>query len=224
MNSPIDFVQINLKKSFIATVELNKTVKNLDNYIILASETYNFKGKVRSSPPKSNIISSDNGRAAIISSPDLKLIKLEKLMSRDCAVGLLQTGKEKVLIASIYLDITLSTVQTWLTDLVDFATNKGYPLLLGMDSNAHSVLYGHETNQRGEELEEFIINNYFYVENTGLTPTFEARRTNGQVASIIDVTLSRGLRNSVSNWRVDTSFNGSDHNTILFQYLSLIHI
>ena len=63
----VQFVQINLKKSFVAAVELNKTVKTFESYIIAATETYNFRGKIRSAPPRSKTIShSENPRAALI--------------------------------------------------------------------------------------------------------------------------------------------------------------
>ena len=225
----IKFVQINLKKAFAAAVELNRRVNKMESYIILASETYNFKGKIRSLPRGSRTISCENSRAALIFSQDIQLIKIEKLTNKDCAVGLLQIGREKVLIASMYLDIKEKVVQKWLEDVITFANAKKYALLIGMDSNAHSVLYGNQTNKRGEDIEEFIISNALSVENLGLKPTFEAMRAGGMVRSIIDVTLSRGLRNLVQNWHVDSDFNGSDHNTILFEYgqskdLSLIHI
>ena len=62
----IDFLQINLRKAFIAAVELNKQVSELKEYVVLASKTYNFKGRVRSLPRMSQSISHPNPRAAII--------------------------------------------------------------------------------------------------------------------------------------------------------------
>ena len=85
-----------------------------------------------------------------------------------------------------------------------------------MDSNAHSELYGVETNSRGEDLESFIINNALFVENVGTEPTFAAMRGERKIESIIDVTISRGLSNMIQDWRVSQEFNGSDHNTIEF--------
>ena len=81
-----------------------------------------------------------------------------------------------------------------------------------MDTNAHSELYGNETNRRGEIFEEFILAHNFKVENRGREPTFESH--NG--ATIIDVTMTLATSLSVSDWQVDRSYNGSDHNTITF--------
>ena len=78
----IDFLQINLRKAFIAAVELNKQVSELKEYVVLASETYNFKGRVRLLPRMSH----PNPRAAIICSRDLNIIKIEKLTTRDLSL------------------------------------------------------------------------------------------------------------------------------------------
>ena len=102
------------------------------------------------------------------------------------------------------MDIKKEMVQSWLVKVLDYAGKKKYPILIGMDSNAHSTLYGKESNARGEELEELFIKYGILTENIGLTPTFSARREEGTINSIIDITLTRGLRGRIKNWRVDT--------------------
>ena len=94
---------------------------------------------------------------------------------------------------------------------------KGYPLIMGVDSNAHSSLYGPGNNARGNEFEDFILQRGLQVENRGLTPTFETIRGNRAIKTHIDVTLTRGLTNGTTNWRVCQEYNASDHNTILFE-------
>ena len=97
--------------------------------------------------------------------------------------------------------------------LLTFVNSHNFALIVGIDSNSHSLLYGNETNRRGEIFEEFILNNQLTVENVGRTPTFQSAM--GQ--SIIDVTLTKNLGGTVKEWWVDQSFNGSDHNTISFK-------
>ena len=63
------------------------------------------------------------------------------------------------MVASIYCDITLEMVQPFLNELMGFVNSNRYPVLIGMDSNAHSSLYGKDTNKRGELLEDFILEN-----------------------------------------------------------------
>ena len=48
-----------------------------------------------------------------------------------------------------------------------------------------------------------------------MAPTFEIKRGNRYIQTHIDVTLTRGVR--AMNWRVSRGYNGSDHNTILFE-------
>ena len=93
-----------------------------------------------------------------------------------------------------------------------FANNRGYALIIGMDSNCHSELFGLETNKRGEQLEDFIAQHNLKVENQRKIPSFQA--TIG--SSIIDMTLTARISVSVKNWRVCTNPNFSDHNTIKY--------
>ena len=49
---------------------------------------------------------------------------------------------------SIYLDRKLRVIQPWLNAAMDFASHRGYAIIIGMDSKCHSELYGLETNTR----------------------------------------------------------------------------
>ena len=95
-------------------------------------------------------------------------------------------------------------------DAIAFAKEKKFSVILGMDSNSHSELYGYSTNKRGEDLEDFIFSNNLRVENTGKIPTFESHIGK----TIIDVTLTYDLPLLMLGWKVDREYNGSDHNTI----------
>ena len=56
--------------------------------------------------------------------------------------------------AAVFLDINLTVRLQKFVQLLEFCDSKGIPLIVGADSNAHSVLWGcEETNKRGEELE-----------------------------------------------------------------------
>ena len=89
---------------------------------------------------------------------------------------------------------------------------------MGVDSNAHSQLYGPDTNKRGEAFEEFILMQGLLVENRGTMPTFETIRGDTHLKSHIDVTLSKGNVRIV-DWAVCREYNGSDHNTISWSTL-----
>ena len=54
------------------------------------------------------------------------------------------------------------------------------------------------------------------LHNQGKVPTFDCNRGK----SIIDITLSNRLPLKIENWRVNRKFNGSDHNTIMYQLVT----
>ena len=91
-------------------------------------------------------------------------------------------------------------------------------MILRIDSNCHSQLFGPTKNKRGEALELFIAKYNLQVENTCHTPTYESRGAK----TCIDVTLTARLPVSVKDWAVCREENGSDHNTINFK-LSVEH-
>jgi len=73
-----------------------------------------------------------------------------------------------------------------LEKLIDFCSTNRIPLLLGVDSNAHSILWGSEsTNGRGEDLEDLILAKDLSVVNVGSVPTFQTV----VAKSVIDITL-----------------------------------
>ena len=76
---------------------------------------------------------------------------------------------------------------------MDYADSKNVEIIMGIDTNSHSTIYGDDTNSRWKDMEEFIIDNGLSVENIGKIPTFETIRGNLKMATCIDVTLSRGL-------------------------------
>ena len=116
----------------------------------------------------------------------------------------------------MYLDINKAVVQEWLDKIIKYATDKEVELMIGADTNCHSNLFGEDTNKRGRDFEEFVIENALEIENIGTIPTFETIRAGKKMATCIDVTMTRDMDDKICNWRVDQAYNGSDHNTITF--------
>ena len=87
------------------------------------------------------------------------------------------------------------------------------------DSNAHSALYGPCNNARGDQLEDLVLQHGLTIDNEGNTPTFKTRRGDRLIRTFIDVTLTRDIL-GLSKWRVDRTFNASDHNNIFFEVAS----
>ena len=102
-------------------------------------------------------------------------------------------------------------------DVMRMVDQKGYAVIIAADSNAHSPLWGPDSNARGDALEDFVLAYGLRVENQGMSPTFETRRGDKNIQTHIDITLTRDLGRDLENWRVDRQYNASDHNNICFE-------
>ena len=139
---------------------------------------------------------------------------VESLSNPDMAVIHTIIDGQETLAVSSYLDINNDLVITpELEELVAFAARKGWGLIIGMDSNCHSVIYGLETNNRGEKLEDFLADTGLLVENFGREPTYESRG----ISTRIDITLTKNLKFDILSWKVYRRYNASDDNTIMFK-------
>ena len=217
----LTFTQINLHKAAQAMMLVGRGMEGSKQSITLMTEPYTFDNKVAGLPRGTRAVYARQGgvspRACIVSSMDVKLTAMDNWCRRDCAVALARIGGAQTIIVSLYLDITLEVQPDWLDNLMHMINGKNYPIIMGMDSNAHSTMFGPTNNARGAALEDFILQYGLNVENFGNVPTFEIIRGANHVKTYIDVTLTRDLPVSVQDWHVCQDYNASDHNTILFQ-------
>ena len=105
----LDFsvIQLNMNKAFVASVELNNTLTRDNHYLGLLTEPYVGHGKPCNLPSNMDAIyKDDNPRALILSNRLLHCKSIPGLCDRDHAVGLINIRNQKILIASIYMDIT----------------------------------------------------------------------------------------------------------------------
>ncbi len=126
----------------------------------------------------------------------------------------------RMYLASMYLDITAPVEDMfprgW-KELVTCCTSYRVPLIACMDTNAHSVLWGTESNARGEAHENYLFTHSLELENVGYCPTIVARGTQ----MCINVTISLNLTPlMIDGWEVSKVATMSDHRRIDF-YLSL---
>lgn len=95
-----------------------------------------------------------------------------------------------------------------------FENNNNKTIIMG-DFNAHHIVWGcHDTNKRGQNVENFISQNNLTFLNTG-TPTFYKLNTH---PSAIDLTISTNNISPKINWYVHNSNLGSDHHPIIVTY------
>lgn len=211
--------QCNLQKSKLAQLHVNGKVRSFNKkeypFIFLIQEPFVGKDRALMQPNSCKRFAVGNcPRATIYTSQCLNTWAVEELSNRDTMAICVEVRNQTVLVISSYLDYNdTDVIPEMLEKAVEFACTKGWALIIGCDSNCHSVLYGKETNKRGEKLEEFIATHNLSIENIGQTPTYESRGNK----TIIDITLSRDLTTSISNWRVDRKYNASDHNSIMYE-------
>ena len=209
-----------MHRAWLAHLELLNCVNESPRMICMVQEPYTHGGKFVTKPKGMEVFPSSYEdyvpRTAIYVPLTLRATELPHLCRRDCTAVLLRRGDSCILAASVYLDIQQPVQQAWLIELLTYAESGGYGVVLSVDTNSHSELFGPDSNDRGAQLEDLIFHQGLSVENSDMTPTFQTT----QRSSCIDVTFTRGLPpGSVANWKVDTSFNGSDHNSIYFSIL-----
>ena len=138
-----------------------------------------------------------------------------KYSNRDITTVVLKLVDREIYFTSGYCDINLD-IPPKLTELME---EVNHPVLMGLDTNAHSQVWGMaENNSRGNAMEEFIIMNELIVWNRGTTPTFS---TVGRGQTIIDVTLcTEELTENIQEWKVDETDYGSDHRMLTYKLLT----
>ena len=207
--------QANIQHSKVASIELNKHAYPL----VLIQEPYlNPKTKsvafLDTSAGEIHQAQGSNPRACIRVDKRLRPWTVPRFTSRDMCTVAITLEDVLYYVCSLYLDIKTDPVSDDLTKLERFCHGNGVPLIVGMDSNAHSLLWGSkDTNQRGETLESFILEKGFIVLNEGNTPTFSG----GVGNSVIDITLMNTKAYQllpVVSWKVSSKRSFSDHRYI----------
>ena len=115
--------------------------------------------------------------------------------------------------ASVYLDILLEGDHIFprkFVDFIRFCKRNKHQLILSLNSNAHSYLWGLDSNPRGEAIEELMAEFGLELGNIGFESTFEARGTK----TTIDIMLL--LHTAIDDWRVTDKLSMSDHRPICF--------
>jgi hypothetical protein len=178
-------------------------------------------GRLQGVPPGAQQFAAAKPRAAVVATADLPLWPLLDLTSQDAAAVLWRTKDKQfpeIVIASAYANITKPAVPVELVNIAAFCASQSLPFIVGVDTNAHSALWGCQINNaHGDAFELFMLNNSLSVLNTRGIPTFCTQRS----ASIIYVTLASDcLLPLTGNWRVvvETDFF-SDHRLLQFELL-----
>ena len=172
----LQVIQINLNKAHAAQIELLNKINKLNTYIAFVTEPFCYKYKLSLPPKNSTIIPhkrTGQPRTAIYCSKDLNLSELDHLSNRDMVVGIMRMERKEVILISLYCDIKTDVITDDLKKAVEYGRTRGHSIIIAADTNAHSILWGRETNKRGKDLEDFIRDNDIQIHNLGREYTFE---------------------------------------------------
>jgi hypothetical protein len=107
-----------------------------------------------------------------------------------------------------------------MSDIVQHSAEEGREIILGIDANAHHILWGStDINPRGESLMEYMVSIKLNILNKGNEPTF----LNVRRRQVIDLTLGTILIvNLISDWHLSSEESLSDHRYICFKIKSQV--
>ena len=159
----------------------------------------------------------DRPRTAIFASRDLNLWPVSEFTSQDLTTCLWKREDSEIFVASAYMDIdNREVVPDKLKQLLRHCRNRGKELILCADTNAHSTLWGCESNNsKGDIMEDWIFQYNLSVHNTGSHFTF----FRAEARTIVDVTMTMGptVGASITDWTVTDAVMGSDHLLLEFR-------
>ena len=213
-------LQLNLHKGRASTYELNR----LEYDIALVQEpNMSNNGKISLVHTPKQYYSKGVARAAVIIGPDIYYWPIDNLSTEDLAVVALALESGNIVyVGSVYLDILRDPILAAMKTLVIHCRCNRIPLILGIDANAHSTLWGSTTpNNRGRLIEEWIAQEGLFVINRGSSPTFTP--STGVRHTIIDITLgNRWSINWVKDWTVKDTTSFSDHRMITYRCNAMV--
>lgn len=216
----VRILQLNMRRSAVVTGEVRQLVveKRLD--VLLLQEphvrkqgsSHTFVGlgvgmkvaAVRSQRPWA---------AVAISNPNFQMLFVSQLSTTHCVCVEVQAPGFSFYVASCYFQYS-DEIEGHLRHLeMVLRTLRGKRLLIAVDSNARSSLWGPQrSDERGEKFEELIRASDMHVLNRiEQGPTFWTARG----SSYIDVTLgSSSMSQLVGEWKIRNEWSTSDHKSI----------
>jgi ribonuclease HI len=216
-NNVTAFISLNLHKSTQPTSELVQYMKQFNKTIACIQEPHTYSRGLTGFSRFKSIHIGDHPRAAIVYSPSTPILPCESLSNEDVAVGLWTRTPHSVpvVVLSVYCDINHDF--DFLLPALKFAQNNSYNILQCGDINAHSTLWGCESNnRRGTDFEEFIATFHLECLNLGSSTTFHRGTQN----TIVDVVMaSFPVTSDLKSWEVSRAFS-SDHSALLFSISS----
>ena len=150
----INCLQLNCHHSKAVMANLRQNLLK-PNTILLLQEPHLYKDSPTNLGHLQSYCIGTNPRAVVAATPDIQFWPDPSFSSADMATVHICSNGKRIILSSIYLDILADQENFFppgFCDLVDHCSNQNIPLILALDSNAHSCLWGVETNNRGKTL------------------------------------------------------------------------
>ena len=227
-NIRIEFLQQNCRKMASVANELHILASQNEATIICMQEPSFQVRKTEKLTGFNNLshyhdanTASNKVRAAIVASRMLNCLYHSDYSEKDMTTISVNIDGKDTFITSVYWegDPTSSPLPEKLTELLAHVKTNNNPLVICMDSNAHSSMWGSpETDQRGQELEDLLLENDLILLNGSNTaPTFIGATS--KEGTHIDITaVSLNTSPKYINWHLSNEVTLSDHRLIRFNY------
>ena len=227
MKSDCKVWQINLHHANNSSVLLQQTLSSETCCVALLQEPYCQGNRVLHVPKNTKSYSAVldkcvSPRAAVLVSKDISSRLLPDFCDRDtvtvaCDLPGPNGHLNTVWWVSAYMpgDSHDDPPPQMVMDIVHHCNDKGLPLIIGCDANAHHEAWNSsDSNPRGESLLEFFITSHLTLCNRGHEPTFVVQNRK----EVLDLTLTNNFAvDLVRNWRVSLAPSLSDHRYIRFE-------
>lgn len=214
-------LQLNMRRSTVVTGEVRELVKEKKLDILLLQEPYvrkqdqshTFYG-LGTGMKVAAVRSARPWAAVALCNPNFQMIFISQLSTTHCVCAEVQAPGCSIYVVSYYFQWS-DDIEQHLRHLeMVLRSLMGKRILIALDANARSSLWGPQTtNSRGEKLEELIRAFGLHVANdASQPPTYWTTRG----SSYIDVTLgSASMARFIREWRVQEDWTSSDHNALV---------
>ncbi len=217
----IEVTQINLHRSKAASATLAKRMEDRQTFVVLVQEPWTCANKVCGRIPNTNMYvgaqPARRPRACLYTSKNIKAWMMAEFSDEDMVtIQITDTTNKnnKLIIASVYMAAE-NPAPPQKMEMLAVRCEKRNKLIVGGDCNSHHTVWGStDTNQRGEDLLDFLCRTGLTWSNIGRRPTFQTRTRE----EVLDLTMVNDTaQRSVLEWKVDEEMSMSDHNYISFK-------
>jgi hypothetical protein len=208
--------QINLQHSRVATANLMKYTADNKVDIICIQEPYIYQGRAAGIVKQYKIFTAGEARsteAVVITNKKVEGTLITQLSDEDKTTLEITGGDTTIILASMYLDRQKPLQHDFTKVDAILQHEKRVGAIIAVDSNAMSTSW-HDTitNNRGKNLEEYIISKHLHIMNETSTNTTFSNRIG---KSNIDLTLTtNNLLRRISDWKISDEESNSDHSLL----------